>query len=114
MLPESLEMGRIFFYRSSAFGAALNPVVYLNDEPVGKATAQGFFFVDRPPGNYEAVTSTEVERKVTFTLEKEQTRFIKFHVSMGFFVGHVYGKLVDETVGLSEIKKCKYTGETTQ
>jgi hypothetical protein len=55
-------------------------------------------------------TSTEVERKVTFVLEKGQTRFVKFSVSMGFFVGHVYGELVDSAVGLEEIKECKYTG----
>ena len=50
------------------------------------------------------------DRKVTFVLDKGQTRFVKFSVSMGFFVGHVYGELVDSAVGLEEIKECKYTG----
>ncbi len=104
------ELGRIFFYRTSALGAALRPDVLLNGEKVGEAIARGFFYVDRPPGEYVVVTSTEVTRKVSFILEKGQTRYIKFSVSMGFFVGHVYGKLVDESVGLSEIKDCSYTG----
>lgn len=111
MVSESPELGRIFFYRRSVLGAALRPDVLLNNETVGEAIAQGFFYVDRPPGNYEVVTSTEVKRKVSFTLESGQTRFIKFSVSMGFFVGHVYGELVEESVGLSEIKDCKYTGD---
>jgi hypothetical protein len=102
-------LGRIFFYRPSPLGAAIRPAVRLNGEVVGKAISKGFFFVDRPPGQYEVVTQTEVTRKVSFVLEPGQTRFIRLSVSLGFFVGHVYGELVDEEVGLSEIKKCKHT-----
>jgi hypothetical protein len=109
-IPKDQDSGRIFFYRTTVLGAALRPDINLNGTKVGDAVAQGFFYVDRPPGNYEVVTSTEVDRKVTFVLEKEQTRFVKFSVSMGFFVGHVYGELVDSAVGLEEIKDCKYTG----
>ena len=109
-MPKDQDSGRIFFYRTTVLGAALQPDIRLNGTKVGDSVAQGFFYVDRPPGNYEVVTSTEVERKVTFVLEKGQTRFVKFSVSMGFFVGHVYGELVDSAVGLEEIKECKYTG----
>jgi hypothetical protein len=108
--PKDQDSGRIFFYRTTAFGAALQPDIRLNGTKVGDSRAQGFFYVDRPPGNYEVITSTEVDRKVTFVLEKGQTRFVKFSVSMGFFVGHVYGELVDSAAGLEEIKDCKYAG----
>lgn len=109
-MPKDEDSGRIFFYRTTVLGAALQPDIKLNGTKVGDSVAQGFFYVDRPPGNYEVVTSTEVDRKVTFVLEKAQTRFVKFSVSMGFFLGHVYGELVDSAVGLEEIKDCKYTG----
>lgn len=109
-MPIDQDSGRIFFYRTTVLGAALHPDIRLNGTKVGDSVPQGFFYVDRPPGNYEVVTSTEVDRKVTFVLEKGQTRFVKFSVSMGFFVGHVYGELVDSAVGLEEIKECKYTG----
>ena len=110
-VPSKSEGGRIFFYRPSAFGAALRPVVLLNDERVGEAQSWGFFFIDRSPGNYVVVTSTEVTRKVSFTLEAGQTRYIRFSTSFGFFVGHVYGELVDDDVGLREIKDCVYIGD---
>jgi hypothetical protein len=110
MVAENPEAGRIFFYRTSILGAALQPAVLLNDQTVGAAVAQGFFFVDRPPGNYVVTTSTEVERKLSFTLDKGQTRYIRFSVSPGFFVGHVYGELVESSVASEEIKDCKYTG----
>ena len=109
-IPKDQDSGRIFFYRTTILGAALQPDIRLNGTKVGDAVAQGFFYVDRSPGNYEVVTSTEVDRKVTFVLEKGQTRFVKFSVSMGFFAGHVYGELIDSAVGLEEIKECKYTG----
>ncbi len=111
MAAHSPELGRIFFYRTSTLGAMLRPDVLLNGEKVGEAVAQGFFYVDRPAGEYTAVTSTEVTRKVSFTLEKGQTRFIRFKVSMGFFAGHVYGELVDEADAKEEIKDCKYIGD---
>ncbi len=110
LAPPNPELGRIFFYRPSAMGAAIRPDVMLNGEKVGEAISHGFFYADRPPGNYEAMTSTEVSRKVSFVLEKGQTRFIRFSISIGFFVGHVYGELVDQSVGLEEIQECKYTG----
>jgi hypothetical protein len=110
LTSESPNMGRIFFYRPSSFGAALQPDVMLNDEKIGQAVSWGFFYVDRPAGNYECVTSTEVERKVSFILEPGQTRYVRFSVSFGFFVGHVYGELVDDSVGIKEIKDCKYIG----
>lgn len=106
----SQDSGRVYFYRSSALGAALQPEVKLNDEIVGKATAQGFFYTDKEPGKYEVMTSTEVDRKLSFLLEAGQTRYIRFGVSMGFFVGHVYPELVSTEEGQEEITKCKYTG----
>jgi len=102
--------GRIFIYRPSAFGAAIQPDVLLNNERIGEAKSWGFFYVDRPPGEYVMVTSTEVTRKCSFTLEKGQTRYIRLSISLGFFVGHVYGELVDESVGQEEIAKCRYIG----
>lgn len=106
----ALEEGRIFLYRTTALGAALQPKIKVNGVPVGKSVAKGFMFIDREPGNYEIMTSTEVDRKLSLTIEKGQTRFVKFNVSMGFFAGHVYPILVDSGVGNKEIQQCSYTG----
>jgi hypothetical protein len=110
--PPDLERGRIFFYRPSSVGVALRPDVVVNGERVGEAVPWGFFYIDRPAGTYEVVTSTEVKRKVSFVLEPGQTRFVRFSMSLGFFLGHVYGELVEPDQGLSEIQGCKYTGGT--
>jgi len=56
------------------------------------------------------VTSTEVERKLSFVLDKGQSRYVRFSTSIGFFVGHVYGELVEPDIGMKEIQDCNYTG----
>ena len=104
------QQGRIFMYRNTTFGAALKPKIKINGESIGKTVANGFTFVDLKPGNYEIMTSTEVDRSLLLTLGKGQTRYVKFNVSMGFLVGHVYPTLVETAVGEKEIKACSYTG----
>ncbi len=103
--------GRIFFYRTAVLGMAVQPDVRINGEVVGTATPNGYFYVDRKPGNYEVTTTTEVERKLSLTLDKDQTRYVRLGISMGFFVGHVFPELVDSEVGLKELQDCRYTGK---
>lgn len=105
------ETGRIYIYRTSVLGAAIQPTVRLNGEEVGQAVPYGFFYVDRKPGAYEIVTSTEVDRKLSLTLDKGQIRYVRLSVSIGFFVGHVYPELVENQVGQKEIQDCRYIGQ---
>lgn len=81
---------------------------------VGKAVPNGFFYADRPAGNYQVATETEVERKLTFTLDAGQVRYVRLNISMGFFVGHVYGELVDDEKGKAEIAGTRYIGPATK
>jgi len=104
------DMGRIYFYRTTLLGAAVQPEVRLNGEKVGKAVPNGFFYVDRPAGNYQVVTETEVEKKLTFTLDAGQVRYVRLDISMGFMVGHVYGELIDEDKARSQIVDMRYVG----
>jgi hypothetical protein len=108
--PLNPDQGRIFVYRTSALGAAVQPAVKLNDEQIGTAVPKGFFYVDRPAGQYEISTATEVKRTLSLLLDKGQTRFVRLAISMGFFVGHVYPELVDPDKAEKEIQDCGYTG----
>ena len=91
-------------------GAAVRPNVKLNGEVIGEAISHGFFFVDRAPGEYTIMMSTEVDRSLSFTLEEGQNRYVRLSISIGFFVGHVYPELVDSSVGKKEIEDLSYTG----
>ena len=107
----SPDTGRIYIYRPSSLGAAVQPEVKLNGETVGKAISWGFFYVDRKAGNYEIMTSTEVERELSLTLDKGQVRYVRLNTSIGFFVGHVYPELVEPQVAEKEIQDCRYIGK---
>lgn len=110
LVSDQPENGRIFFYRPSSFETTIQPEVMLNKERVGVARPWGFFYVDRPPGDYKVTITSEVEfeRVASFSLEKGQTRFIRFSSDSGFIEGQVFGELVEESVGLEEIKDCIY------
>jgi hypothetical protein len=105
------EQGRIYVYRSGImFGAGIQPSVMLNSEKVGDSKPGGFFFLDRAPGNYELLLSSEVDKKVSFTLEKGQTQYVKMTVGMGVIVYRVYPELVDATQGQTDMQDLSYTG----
>lgn len=108
------DTGRIYIYRTTALGAAVQPEVKLNGEVVGKAVPKGFFYVDKKPGSYEILTSTEVDRKLSLLLENAQTRYVRLNIAMGFFVGHVYPELIDSATAEKEIQDCHYTGAEVQ
>ncbi|TAK94246.1 MAG: DUF2846 domain-containing protein [Verrucomicrobia bacterium] len=106
--PLPAEKGRIFFYRTAVLGAGVQPSVKLNDTPVGSAKPKGFFYVDRPPGDYRVETSTEVSRRLSLTLEAGQTRYVRLNMAMGFFVGHVWPELVENATGELELVGCSF------
>ena len=103
--------GRIYVYRTSILGAAIQPSVKLDSTVVGDAVPQGYFFIDRPAGNYKISTETEVDRMVSLTLEPGQIRYVRLDPTFGFFVGHISPVLVDNQQGEKEIKDCHYTGK---
>lgn len=108
--PVAANTGRIYVYRTSVLGAAIQPSVKLDGAVVGDAVPGGYFFVDRPAGSYKISAKTEVDRIVSFTLQPGQTRYVRLDPSLGFFVGHISPELVDEQQGRTEIKECHYTG----
>lgn len=108
----SSEMGRVYFYRSSSpFGAAVQPSILMNGEKVGDSVPGGVFFKDVSPGNYEVATSTEVERKLTFTMAAGQTRYVETSIGVGFMVGRVHPTLVEPKDGAAAIQELSFVGK---
>lgn len=112
MMPVGSGNGRIYMYRPSSFGAAVQPMVRVNDEEVGKAKPKGFFYVDLPPGAYNISASTEAKRNLDVTLDANEEMYVRLEIKMGGLVGHVKPVLVDKTEGMEEIQKMKYIGNS--
>jgi uncharacterized protein DUF2846 len=109
--PLASSQGRIYFYRPSAFGAAVQPDINLNGQKVGTAKPHGFYFVDRPPGNYEVTAATETEKKLTFTLEPGQERFVRLRIAIGVLVGRIVPELVDKAQAEGELASLSFIAE---
>ena len=104
------DQGRIYIYRITGMvGAALQPAVKLDDVKIGESVAEGFFYVDRPPGQYTISTTTEKREAVTFTLAAGEVKYVRMGVGLGLFVGHVIPTVVDNEQGEREIRECHYT-----
>ena len=107
--PLASNQGRIFFYRTKNMeGSAVQPSIMLNGEKVGDSKPGGFFYVDRPPGSYEVLCSTEVKGTTHLVLAAGQTRYVKSNITMGFFVGHVTPELIDPEEGAVAIQNLHY------
>ena len=102
--------GRIYFYRPSVIGAAVQPSVRLDDEVVGTAVPRGFFFIDAAPGDHVVACSTESEHRLSFTLAASQERHVKLLMQMGLMVGHVVPVLVDPAEALEDLASTRFTG----
>jgi hypothetical protein len=103
--------GRVYIMRDSGmFGAAMQPEINLNGQVVGKSQPGGFFYVDRPAGNYTATATTETEKALTFTLAPGETKYVRSYVTMGALVGRVNLELLDPDKGRSLLAGLSYTG----
>lgn len=103
--------GRIYLYRKTAVGAAVQPKIYMNGDIIGKAKPKGFFYIDVKPGDYKISASTEAKRVLSLSMDSGDVKYVRLEMKMGFFVGHVKPVLVDASIGKSELKKMSYTGE---
>lgn len=106
------EHGRIFFYRPSAIGAAIQPNIQVNGSVVGEMVPLGFFYVDRSPGNYVVSASTESEATLQVMLQANQTQYVKGSISIGILVGRPNLTLVDSMNALVEMQDLGYAGST--
>ena len=107
------DRGRIYFYRSTSIvGVAIQPDIKLNGESVGSAAPGGFFFVDRPRGNYVASSATEVEANLAFTLAAGETKYVRTSISPGIIVGHMNFELISKSVAEGELASLNQTAST--
>lgn len=99
--------GRIWFYRPSALGVAVQPAVKLDGEAVGNAVSHGFFHVDTPPGIHEVSVTTEWTHKTSLTVTPNVDSYVRLEMMLGLFVGHVIPKEVPEAQAVKEMQNLR-------
>ena len=104
------DQGRVYFFRSSSmFGAAIQPDVRLNGQVVGVSKPGGYFYVDRPAGNYVASTSTETEKTASFILAPGETKYLRTSPSFGVLVGRIVVELETPEKAQTELPSLSLT-----
>ncbi|MDH6591564.1 hypothetical protein M2165_001453 [Variovorax sp. TBS-050B] len=103
--------GRIYFYRNSIMGAAVQPEVSVNGEVIGKSQPGSFFFIDRPPGTYKATARTEAEGSIDIVLRARQTAYVEMSISMGLLIGRPAFERVAEAEGRDALPSLAYGGK---
>jgi len=111
LAPLAAGKSRIFIYRPSSLVAVITPDILLNVTVVGTAVSYGVFFVDRDPGNMEVITGSEVDRKLTFTTEAGDTRYVRLAVGLGVLVYRIIPELVDAAEARKEMADLAFTGK---
>ena len=107
--PLSADMGRVIFYRDkSILGAAITSDLYMNGEKVGRSVRGSFFYVDHEADNIEVAATTETKKKLTFTLEAGETKYVRTKVGFGLLVGRIIPTLVSKEVGESALPDLAY------
>lgn len=110
--PIQQDQGRIFFYRSAnIIGAALQPSIVLDGVKVGTSKTAGFFYVDRTAGMHEVVITTEVEKKLSFNLAQQETKYIKTTRQLGFLLGRIVPEEADPVAAKTDLLDLSYTGD---
>ncbi|MDB5824322.1 MAG: hypothetical protein JWR21_3026 [Herminiimonas sp.] len=105
------DAGRVYFYRSaSMLGAAVQPSIKLDGATVGDSKPGGFFYVDRAAGDHEVMCTTEVDKKLTFTLENGEVKYVKTSVLPGLLIGRVIPELVSAEEAQKELPDLSFTG----
>lgn len=111
MPPIKSGEGRIYFYReSSMMGAAVQPDIRLNGAVVGASKPGGYFYVDRPAGNYVAAAATETEKTASFTLDAGETKYLKSAPSFGIVVGRIVITIESPDKARTELASLSNTG----
>jgi len=94
LTPPAAGAGRIWIYRESSFGYAVQPSVLLNGAVVGSAVPNAAFYIDRPKGNYVVAASTEVEKQASFLLEPGEVKYVRLTPTSGLMIGRIVPELV--------------------
>ncbi|KQW61229.1 DUF2846 domain-containing protein [Variovorax sp. Root411] len=100
--------GRIYFYRNSIVGMAVQPDVSVNGQVVGTSRPSSFFYIDRPAGTYRASARTEAEGTIDVVLRPKQTAYVSMSISMGLLVGHPNFERVSEAEGRKELQSLAF------
>ena len=103
---ENPEMARIYVMRPASYGGIVSMRVNDGDVIVGNTGPRGFLSWERTPGTATLSSKAENKHSMDLKVEKGMTYYILQHVKMGFLFAGTKLEELNNTKGLSILKKC--------
>jgi hypothetical protein len=104
------DKGRIYFYRQSALlGNLVTPAIDLNDESVGVSNPGAFFYVDRAPGDYQAVCGQGPQNTARFSLAAGGEVYVQTNLEPGgIVVSHMQVQVAAADAAIPRMRNLRY------
>lgn len=102
MAPVDSGMSRLTFYRPSVFGAAIQPIVYVDGVPTQRCKPRGAFTVDVPKGTHRISATTEVAKSIRVDTTNASSAYVKCSIGLGVMAGRPHFEVVDAQIGQME------------
>lgn len=110
------DKARVYVYRLySAFGAAMRPVILVDDTVVGKSIPGGMFYTDVISGQHTMSIPAELypgQSGLTFNVVTGEVKYIKTWVGASGIAGRTNMAVVPEAEGRVAVSELVFTGKT--
>ncbi len=107
--PVAAGVSRVYFYRDTSFGGLIQPAIKINGVKTGYDSGPNdYFYMDLPPGPYLVESATEADHKAMVDVLPGEPLYIRFIVTPGFFVAHIWPILVPAEKAVNQIKDCDF------
>lgn len=98
---------RIYIYRRSIMGAAVQPKVYVDGAEVGRCSRGNVVSVAVSPGTHTISATTETRKSVSVSVSDGQDVYVKCRISAGIAVGRPKFIVVPVAEGAADVAKMK-------
>ena len=97
----------IYILRPSGFGALIKMSVLCDSVHIGATKAGNFVYAMVTPGRHILESHAENNASMDITVEAGKTYYVRQQVKMGFAYAETGLKMLDDTDGQKDLKKCK-------
>lgn len=97
----------VYILRPSGFGALIKMSVLCDSVHIGATKAGNYVYVMVTPGRHVLESHAENNVSMDIDVEAGKTYYVRQQVKMGFAYAETGLKLLDDTDGQKDLKKCK-------
>ncbi len=107
LAPVGRNEARVALFRTSYFGLAIQPKVFVDGVEMGRCTPGVAHIAKVSPGTHQISATTEQEKITTVSIANGETAYINCSIGMGVVVGRAAFERVPEATAMQKAGKFK-------